>query len=99
MSRYGEIRVKCVAELTEEPIKVRHYILLDPLKRVGGNNTMRYTYIVITRIELGALRCQIVLRKMSVQRAQFIFKVQKRIDFINRTDIFKISLNVAKIHV
>ena len=55
--------------------------------------------IGITRIELDTHRCQTLnVCLVLVQRA-FIGEVQKQVDFINRTEVFKTLLNVAKIEV
>ena len=52
--------------------------------------------IGITRIELEAHRCQHFWVRCRCMK-HFIGKVQKRFDFINRTDMSKTLLNVAKI--
>ena len=58
-----------------------------------------WTGVGIPRIELNAHPCQThVCVQMSVQRA-LVGQVQKLFDFINRTDKFKTSLNVAEIQV
>ena len=51
--------------------------------------------IGISRIELDAHRCQTFLCKKC--KKPFIGKVPRWFDFINQTDMFKTSLNVAKI--
>ena len=55
--------------------------------------------IGITRIELDAHCCQLVLHKISTSRSLTIVKVQKRYDLIVQTDMVQILLNVAKIQV
>ena len=58
-------------------------------------------HIGITRTELNAHPCQIFLCNMSVKRVLYclITKLVRFFDFINRTEIFKTSLNVTKLKV
>ena len=55
--------------------------------------------IGITRIELDAHCCKTFLLMISASRAPWVLKVQKHFNLINRTDMVKTSLNVAKIQV
>ena len=78
----------------EKRLRSPRHALSSCLKGVCGNNSK--CDIVITKIELDAHYCQKILRKISASRAQPC-ESTKAVRFDNRTDMFKTSLNVAKI--
>ena len=55
--------------------------------------------IGITRTELDAHHCRTFLRRMSVQKSTLSLKCKSGLILQNQPDIYKTSLNVAKIQV